>query len=129
MHELLDLIEEAETAPQNRTDTIVPIKAEEAGCRVKVADTATPTEPTTAANDTDLDPLPDAGMKRRRQVVLRMLRENPKITRAWVAAGDADPVIIHLAVRGVGTCELSIAADHWDEFKFLTLLEQQAGAA
>jgi hypothetical protein len=77
-----------------------------------------------AANDTDHEPLPDAGMEKRRRYVLRMLEQNPEINRATMADGDADPVRVHLAVRGVGTCELSIAADRWDEFKFLELLEK-----
>lgn len=80
-----------------------------------------------AANDTDA--LPDGAMERRRQVVLKMLRENPEITRAWTADGSADPIRVHLAIRGKGSCELSVPADRWDEFKFLELLEKQEGTA
>lgn len=69
--------------------------------------------------------LPDAAMEKRRRYVLRMLEQNPEITRAWVADGGR----VCLAVRGVGTCELSIQPDKWDEFKFLELLEKQEGEA
>lgn len=65
-----------------------------------------------------------AGMEKRRQAVLRMLRDNTEITRAWVADGDLNPVRVAIAVRDVGTCELTIAADRWDDFKFIELLEK-----
>ncbi len=82
-----------------------------------------------AANDTDRDTLPDADMEHRRRSVLKMLAQNPEIEQAWVAAGETDPVRVHLAIRGKGTCELTIAADRWDEFTFLELLERQSGEA
>ena len=72
---------------------------------------------------------PDGGMDRRRDWVLRMLRDRPEITRAVVADGDLDPVVVTLAVRNVGTCELLIPADRWDPFNFLRLLERHGGRA
>lgn len=72
---------------------------------------------------------PNPGMERRRRAVLRMLRDNPEVERAWMADGDLDPVRVALAVRGVGTCELTIAAGRWDEFRFLELLERREGTA
>ncbi len=85
-------------------------------------------EPANSENE-NLDALFDPGMEKRRQEVLQMLRESPEIARAWIADGEADPVTIHLAVRGVGSCELSIAVDKWDEFKFLELMDKQGGTA
>jgi hypothetical protein len=89
----------------------------------------TVTGPFQKKSEPNPDSLPDPGVERRRQTVLKMLRENPRVKRAWMARGDTDPVRVHLAVRGIGTCELSIAADRWDEFKFLELLEKQEGTA
>ena len=80
-----------------------------------------------AANDADT--LPDSDMERRRQAVLKMLRENPEITRATVADGDLDPVHVAIAVRGVGSCELIISTDKWDPLQFAALLDQEEGAA
>jgi len=73
--------------------------------------------------------LPDPDMEQRRQTVLKMLHDQPGIIRTWVADGDADPVTIHLVIRGKGTCELSIAVDRWDEFKFLEFMKRQEGTA
>lgn len=73
----------------------------------------------------DSDTLSDEAMERRRQAVLRLLRESPEITRATVADGDLDPVRVALAVRGIGTCELTIAADKWDPLQFAALMDRQ----
>ncbi len=77
-----------------------------------------------AANDTDRDTLPDAGMERRRQAVLRMLSKHPEISRAEIADAEEDPVRIALGVRGVGSCELTVPASKWCPFQFLGLTEK-----
>lgn len=68
-------------------------------------------------------PLTDPAMERRRQACLKQLANNPEISRAWVADGQAEPVPVHIAIRGVASCELVIAADRWDEFALLDLME------
>ncbi len=75
------------------------------------------------------DVSPDSEMEHRRQEVLRMLEQNPEITRAWVADTEADPVRVALAVRGIGTCELQVPCAEWCEFRILALLDDVEGAA
>jgi hypothetical protein len=43
-----------------------------------------------------------------RRVVLARLEGHPDITRAFVSRFEGDVLVITLAIRGVGTCELSI---------------------
>ncbi len=76
-----------------------------------------------------VDCLPDIAMEERRQAVLKMLRDQPEITRAWVADGSLDPVRVHLAVRGIGSCELIIQPEKWDPFQFAQLMERHADGA
>ena len=38
---------------------------------------------------------------------------------------DANPVRIIIAIRNVGVCELLVARDKWDPFKFLALIDQE----
>ena len=70
------------------------------------------------------DALADPGMEKRHQHVLKMLREHPEIERAWTSNGNLDPVRVALAVRNIGTCELTIAVDRWDPFEFTRLMDQ-----
>ena len=37
---------------------------------------------------------------------------------------DTDPVIVALAIRDVGRCELAIPAAHYDAFALLALIER-----
>ena len=53
--------------------------------------------------------LPTPGLSDLRRVVLNMLARDPSIRYAWTCADDgADPVILTLAIRGKGTCDLAI---------------------
>lgn len=59
----------------------------------------------------------------RRQTVLAMLAEQPGTRYAVVVVDpDADPVIVVVAVRDVGTCEIAIPADRFDPFALLEIL-------
>lgn len=59
--------------------------------------------------------LPNPGLIDRHGVVLDMLNADPALRAAWTCAdtGD-DPVVLTLAVRGAGTCELAIPREHFD---------------
>lgn len=62
----------------------------------------------------------------RRQRVLQMLEERPEIQRAFMADTESDrhTVILTLAIRNVGTCELLIRKDKYDAFQLLEIIEK-----
>lgn len=60
-----------------------------------------------------------------RLCVIEMLNNTPGIRYAYTNRFTPDAVIVTLAVRGVGTCELSIPKDRWDPFLFLSFLNEQ----
>jgi hypothetical protein len=64
--------------------------------------------------------------EQRREKVLRMLEESPKIQRAFVTdtMSDRDNVILTLAIRSAGTCELEIPKRKYDPFLFLAIIER-----
>ena len=90
----------------------------------------TPVTPVTAENDDTADkatgePRPDPPMEARRQCVLAMLAAQPGIRYAVVVNNpDTDPVIVALAIRDVGTCELAIPAANYDAFALLAMIER-----
>lgn len=60
--------------------------------------------------------LPAPGLSERRRVVVGMLNADPALRAAWTCADTGgDPVVLTLAVRGVGTCELAIPRAKFDE--------------
>lgn len=71
----------------------------------------------------DRGALDDPAMERRRNAVLRMLRDSPEITRAYEVQHDGDTVRVAVAVRNVGTCELVVNTARWSPQAFLDLLE------
>ncbi len=74
------------------------------------------------------DPLPDPAAEVRRQRVLAMLAERPGIKYAVVVDNpDTDPVILALAIRDKGTCELRIHREKFDPFLLLDLIERHGG--
>ena len=79
-----------------------------------------------AANDGNL--LDPAAETRRRKVLAR-LAENPNIRRAVIVDEDSlsESVIVTLAIRAAGTCELRIQRDKWDPFLFLDAVERHCG--
>ena len=72
------------------------------------------------------DTLPDPAAEARRQRVLEMLAQRPGIRYAAVTdtGAEADAVILALAIRGAGTCELRIPRDRYDPFLLLDLIER-----
>jgi hypothetical protein len=50
-----------------------------------------------------------------RQEVLRRLEIHPDVMRAFVCRFERDVLIVSLAVRGIGTCELSIPRDRFNQ--------------
>lgn len=64
----------------------------------------------------------------RRQRVLAMLAKRPWSRYAVVVDNpDTDPVILALAIHGVGTCELRIPRAKFDAFLLLDLIERHCG--
>lgn len=84
---------------------------------VKVAPASVPARP------------PDPSAEARRQRVLAMLDENPAARYAVLThdTGDAEAVILTLAIRGRATCELRIPRDRYDPFLLLDLIERHGG--
>lgn len=64
--------------------------------------------------------------ERRLERVLKMLEENPGIRRAFLTDSESDPdhVVLTLAIRNVGTCELLIPRDKFDGFAVLEVIEK-----
>lgn len=69
--------------------------------------------------------LPDPASERRRSEVLRMLRQHPEIQRAFVTDDTTDPeyVILTVAIRGKGICDLRIRRDQFGRFTVLQMIE------
>ncbi len=72
---------------------------------------------------------PPSDRERRRQAVLDMLAGNSALRYAWLVEpepaldnGENGAVIVALAIRGVGSCELSIERERYDPFRLLELI-------
>jgi hypothetical protein len=72
------------------------------------------------------DTLPDTAAEARRKQVLAMLRQRPGTRYAMLTDTKEDPqaVILALAIRDAGTCELCIPREKWDGVLFLEMLER-----
>lgn len=70
--------------------------------------------------------LPPPGVIERRRAVLAMLASDPALRVAWTCAddGESDPVLLTLAVRGKGACELAIPRARFDAFALLREVER-----
>jgi len=66
--------------------------------------------------------------EQRREKVLRMLAENPGTQRAFVTDTESDPdnVIMTMAIRDAGTCEILIPQGKYDPFAVLEVIEKSA---
>lgn len=91
----------------------------------------TPVTSVTAENNdtagkTTSEPLPDPAMEARRQRVLVGLAQRPGLRYAVLADTEADPeaVMLALAIRDVGTCELRVPRAKFDPFVLLDLIER-----
>ncbi len=62
----------------------------------------------------------------RRRAVLKMLQENPNLTHAYTTDDESDPeyVILTIAIRGKGTCDMRIRRDQYDGFAVLRLIHE-----
>jgi class 3 adenylate cyclase len=60
----------------------------------------------------------------RRERVLQMLAESPGMKRAVIVDDESDPdrVIVAVAVRGLGTCDVCIARERFDPFLLLEII-------
>ena len=68
------------------------------------------------------------GRENRQQRVLKMLADAPpEASYAYLTDDKSHPeyVILALAIRGVGTCELSIPRDRYDPFLLMEMLEKE----
>lgn len=76
-----------------------------------------------------LGPLQEAA----RQKAVAHLAEHPQVQRAFVTRTEGDVVIVTLAVRDIGTCELAIPAERLasaaDWTDFIRCLDQPEGCA
>ncbi len=66
--------------------------------------------------------------EQRRKKVLKMLEERTEIQRAFVADTETDPgnVILSMAIRNAGTCELLIPKHKYDPFAVLEIIQKAA---
>jgi hypothetical protein len=82
-----------------------------------------------AANDRIYGQFPESAVEIRRQRVLAMLRDRPTLRYAVVTDTTANPdsVIVALAIRGRGTCELLVPRDRYDGTLLLNLIERHGG--
>ena len=74
----------------------------------------------------------EAKREERRQRVLGMLAGAPEsVRRAWDVDAESDPhyVIVVMAIRDMGSCELSILRERYDAFGLLELIATSAGEA
>ncbi len=55
-----------------------------------------------------------------------MLEDRPETRRAFLTDCESDPnhVIVALAIRGIGTCEILIPRDKYDPFAVLEAIER-----
>lgn len=66
---------------------------------------------------------PAADRTRRRRAVLDMLAAKPALRYAWLTEPDRHgDYVVALAIRDVGTCELSIERECYDPFRLLELI-------
>lgn len=69
--------------------------------------------------------LPAPGLSNRRRAVLDMLNADPALRAAWTCSDTGgDPVVLTLAVRGVGACEMEIPRERFDALALPGLVER-----
>lgn len=72
----------------------------------------------------------DPAVEARRQRVLAMLADRQSVRYAVLtdAEAESDAVILALAIRGVGTCELRVPREKYDPFLLLDLIARHGAA-
>ena len=80
--------------------------------------------------ETEVARLPAPGMADRRREVLAMLAADPDLRVAWTCddSAEADPVVLTLAVRGAGCCEMAIPRARYDPLALPMLIAKLADA-
>lgn len=75
--------------------------------------------------------MPTPSMADRRREVLAMLAADPALRAAWTLddRAEADPVVLTLAIRGAGTCELAIPRDRFSALELPMLIAKGTAAA
>lgn len=72
--------------------------------------------------------LPAPGLSERRRAAVDMLVADPALRVAWTCADDgSDPVVVALAIRDRGTCELAIPRAKFDALALPGLIAELAG--
>ncbi len=81
--------------------------------------------------DDETDALPDPAAEARRRRVLAMLAQHPGTRYAVLTDTEADleAVLLTLAIRDKGSCELSIPREKYDPFLLLDLIERHTSTA
>lgn len=66
---------------------------------------------------------------RRRCVLERLIAAPKTVTHVYETDDAAHPeyVVLTLAIRDVGTCELSIPRERYDGFKLIEIIEREQG--
>lgn len=68
--------------------------------------------------------LPQPGSSDRRRIVLGMLQADPTARYAWTCLDrDSGPVVLVVAIRDVGTCELSVPRERFDALALPQLID------
>lgn len=73
----------------------------------------------------------EAAVEERRHRVLAELGRRPGARYAAVVdeSGASGPVVVAIAIRGVGTCEVTIPCEKWDPFLFFEFLDRHCDAS
>lgn len=81
--------------------------------------------------ETEVARLPAPGMAERRREVLAMLAADPDLNVAWTCDDSAgnDPVVLTLAIRGAGCCEMAIPREKCDPLALPMLIDRLVAAA
>jgi hypothetical protein len=76
-----------------------------------------------------LDALPDPRPEAKRQEALAILAQGPSINYSFATDDEREPdnVILALAIRGKGTCEVRIPKSRYDGIALLEFIEKRTG--
>jgi hypothetical protein len=71
----------------------------------------------------------EAKRERRHRAVLAMLEADSELRYAWRTEAEGDHVVLSIAIRDLGTAELTIATESHDAFKLTELIGRTLEAA
>lgn len=83
-----------------------------------------------ATLESEVAQMPTPGMAERRREVLDRLAADPDLNVAWTLddRAETDPVVLTLAVRGAGCCEMAIPREKFDALELPQLIAKLAAA-